>query len=108
MRVERLPVVGPLAVRAGLAALPVVSLGLLCPVPSLVIALRRGGRADWGAFGVFCAVLVAWVLELALTPETTHGIAFADDTLLILVSMAGASVHAWTVWPRRMGRRGYR
>jgi len=104
MGVEGVPVLGPSAVRAGLAALPVVSLGLLCPVPSLVIALRRGARADWAAFGAFCAVLVAWVLELSFTPETTHGLEFADDLLLILVSMVGASVHAWTVWPRRVGR----
>ncbi|WP_329367528.1 hypothetical protein [Streptomyces sp. NBC_01483] len=104
MRVKRLPaVVGPSAVRAGLAAIPVVSLGLLCPVPSLVIALRRGTRADWAVFGGFCAVLVAWVMQLTLTPETTHGLEFADDVLLILVSMVGAAVHAWTVWPQCVG-----
>ncbi|MFE9765894.1 hypothetical protein ACFYPC_15425 [Streptomyces sp. NPDC005808] len=108
MRVERVPVIGrPFVVRAGLAAIPVASLGLLCPVPSLVIALRRGSRADWTAFGVFCAVLVAWLMELAFTPETTHGLEFADDLLLILLSMAGAAVHAWTVWPRRAGRVGH-
>ncbi|MEV7151653.1 hypothetical protein AB0O05_34715 [Streptomyces sp. NPDC093084] len=92
------------AVRAGLAALPVVSLGLLCPVPSLVLALRRGSRADWWVFAGFGAVLAAWVADLALTPDTTHGPLFALDLLLILVSMAGASAHAWTVWPRRAGQ----
>ncbi|MET9407081.1 hypothetical protein ABZX90_15170 [Streptomyces sp. NPDC002935] len=102
MRVERLPaIVGPSAVRAGLAALPVVSVGLLCPVPSLLIALRRGTRADWAAFGAFSAVLVAWIMQLSFTPETTHGLEFADDVLLVLVSMAGAALHAWTAWPRR-------
>ncbi|MFI5676917.1 hypothetical protein [Streptomyces cellulosae] len=92
-------------VRAGFAVLPVVSLGLLCPVPSLVLALRRRARADWWAFAGFSAVLAAWVTELALTPDDTHGVLFASDLLLILLSMAGASLHAWTVWPRRAGQR---
>ncbi|MCX4575468.1 hypothetical protein OHB41_20195 [Streptomyces sp. NBC_01571] len=73
--------------RAGGAAVPVVSRGLLCPVPSLVIAPRRGSRA-----------------ELALTPDTTHGGEFAADVLLILLSMVAASVHAWKVRPRRPAR----
>jgi hypothetical protein len=105
MRFVPVRVLRPLAMRVGVAAVPVVSLGLLCPVPSLVIALRGGSRADWGAFGAFCLVLAAWVVELALTPDTTHGAAFATDALLILLSMVGASVHAWTVWPRRQLRR---
>lgn len=104
MRIAPVRVLRQLAVRAGLAAVPVVSLGLLCPVPSLVIALRRGGRADWGVFGAFCLVLVAWLVELALTPDTTHGGEFAADVLLILLSMVAASVHAWKVWPRRPAR----
>ncbi|MFI1167108.1 hypothetical protein ACH4UM_26800 [Streptomyces sp. NPDC020801] len=104
MRIGRPTAVRPYVVRAVLAALPVVSLGLLCPVPSLLIALRRRGRADWWAFVAFSAVLAAWVAELALTPEDTHGLLFATDLLLILLSMAGASVHAWKVWPRRTGR----
>ncbi|MFE2301551.1 hypothetical protein ACFXAW_25595 [Streptomyces sp. NPDC059445] len=105
MRVERLPaLVGPSVARAGLAAIPVVSMGLLCPVPSLLIALRRGTRANWAAFGAFCAVLVAWIMQLSLTPETTHGLQFVDDVLLVGASMAGAALHAWTAWPRRSGR----
>ncbi|MGI5455440.1 hypothetical protein ACQEWB_20135 [Streptomyces sp. CA-249302] len=103
-RVLKLPAAPALrlpAVRAGFAALPVVSLGLLCPVPSLVLALRRRTRADWLAFGGFSAVLVAWLTELALTPDDTHGALFAVDLLLITLSMAGAAAHAWTVWPRR-------
>ncbi|MGR6968186.1 hypothetical protein ACU639_00950 [Streptomyces cynarae] len=91
----------PNVVRAALTALPVISLGFLCPVPSLVIALRRRGRADWWAFAVFSAVLVAWVTELAMTPEDTHGLLFAADLLLILLSTVGASVHAWTAWARQ-------
>jgi len=96
------------AVRAGFAALPVVSLGLLCPVPSLVLALRRRTRADWLAFAGFTAVLAAWITELALTPDDTHGVLFGVDLLLISLSMAGASAHAWTAWPRRAGRREHR
>lgn len=88
------------AVRAAAAALPLFTLGLLCPVPSLVLALRRRDRADWWAFAGFSAVLAAWITELALTPVDTHGMLFAADLLLILLSMAGASLHAWTAWPR--------
>lgn len=101
MKVVGVPVLRSVAVRAGFAVLPVVSLGLLCPVPSLVLALRRRRRADWWAFAAFSAVLVAWVTELGLTPDDTHGVLFASDLLLILLSMVVASVHAWTVWPRR-------
>ncbi|MEU6139194.1 hypothetical protein ABZ848_02415 [Streptomyces sp. NPDC047081] len=89
------------AVRAGFAALPVLSLGLLCPVPSLVLALRRRARADWLAFGGFSAVFVAWLTDLGLTPDDTHGALFGVDLLLITLSMAGAAAHAWTAWPRR-------
>ncbi|MFK4148003.1 hypothetical protein [Streptomyces sp. NPDC004065] len=94
----------PYTVRAALAALPLLSLGLLCPVPSLVMAVRGRGGAGWWPFAAFSAVLAAWVAELALTPEDTHGPLFAADLLLISLSMAGASVHAWTAWPRRSGR----
>jgi hypothetical protein len=87
--------------RLGFALLPVVSLGLLCPVPSLVLALRRRARADRWAFAGFTAVLAAWVTELAVTPVDTHGPLFALDVLLILLSTAGAATHAWTAWPRR-------
>ncbi|MFK8907389.1 hypothetical protein [Streptomyces sp. YS-3] len=85
--------------RAGLALLPFATLGLLCPVPSLVIAVRRRRRADWTAFAVFGAVWVSWVLQLATTPDTTHGIRFAADVLLIGLSTAGAGAHAWWAWP---------
>ncbi|MEU2286016.1 hypothetical protein ABZ614_29470 [Streptomyces sp. NPDC013178] len=87
--------------RLGFALVPVISLGLLCPVPSLVLALRRRSRADWWAFAGFSAVLAAWLTELALTPVDTHGPPFALDLLLILLSMAGAATHAWMSWPRR-------
>ncbi|MFD8915091.1 hypothetical protein [Streptomyces sp. NPDC059575] len=87
------------AVRAGAAALPLLSLGLLCPVPSLLLALRRRTRADWWAFAGFSVVLIAWTAEIELTPVDTHGVLFAVDLLLILLSMVGASLHAWAVWP---------
>ncbi|MBC2869138.1 hypothetical protein [Streptomyces mexicanus] len=101
-RFGRFAVLRPYLVRAGLTALPLLSLGLLCPVPSLVMAVRgRGGGGRWWACAAFSAVLAAWLTELALTPEDTHGLLFANDLLLILLSTVGASVHAWTAWPRR-------
>ena len=105
LRATGAPVLRTPAVRAGFAVLPVVSLGLLCPVPSLVLALRRRTRADWLAFAGFTAVLVAWITEIALTPVDTHGALFGVDLLLVTLSMAGASAHAWTAWPRRAGQR---
>ncbi|WP_406465380.1 hypothetical protein OH768_21040 [Streptomyces sp. NBC_01622] len=103
LRASAAPVLRTPAVRVGFAALPVVSLGLLCPVPSLVLALRRRTRADWLAFAGFTAVLAAWITELALTPVDTHGALFGVDLLLVTLSMAGASAHAWRAWPRRAG-----
>ena len=105
LRATGAPVLRTPAVRVGFAALPVLSLGLLCPVPSLVLALRRRTRADWLAFAGFTAVLAAWIAEIALTPVDTHGVLFGADLLLITLSMAGASAHAWTAWPRRAGQR---
>ncbi|MFF0163258.1 hypothetical protein ACFYRY_37870 [Streptomyces sp. NPDC005263] len=105
MKVFARPALRATAVRAGFAVLPLVSLGLLCPVPSLVLALRRRARADLWAFAGFSAVLVAWVTELQLTPDDTHGVLFASDLVLIMLSMGGASLHAWRVWPRRADRR---
>ncbi|MEV7319261.1 hypothetical protein [Streptomyces sp. NPDC093970] len=60
--------------RAGFALLPLVSLGLLCNVPSLVLALRRRSRADWWAFAGFSAVLAAWVTDVELSPADSHGL----------------------------------
>ncbi|MFF4902090.1 hypothetical protein [Streptomyces sp. NPDC001068] len=90
--------------RAGFALLPLVSLGLLCNVPSLVLALRRRSRADWRAFAGFSAVLAAWVTDVELSPADSHGLLFAADLALVLLSTAGAYVHAWTAWPRRAAR----
>lgn len=101
MKVFAMPALRTTAARAGFAVLPLVSLGLLCPVPSLVLALRRRARADWWAFAAFSTVLAAWVTDLGLTPDDTHGMLFASDLLLILLSMVGASAHAWKAWPRR-------
>ncbi|WP_019066673.1 hypothetical protein [Streptomyces hokutonensis] len=103
LRASAAPVLRTPAARAGFAVLPVVSLGLLCPVPSLVLALRRRTRAAWLAFAGFTAVLAAWITELALTPVDTHGALFGVDLLLVTLSMAGASAHAWRAWPRRAG-----
>ncbi|MEV0742700.1 hypothetical protein AB0I51_43845 [Streptomyces sp. NPDC050549] len=103
MKVVAMSALRRVVVRTGFTVLPVVSLGLLCNVPSLVLALRRRSRADWWAFAGFSAVLVAWITDLGLTSDDTHGVLFTLDMLLILLSMMGASVHAWMVWPRRVG-----
>ncbi|MEU9200061.1 hypothetical protein [Streptomyces sp. NPDC048332] len=82
------------APRVLLAAVPVVTLGMLSFVPSLVIAARRRRAADWLACAGFTAANVAWVLWAALTPEETQGAEFAADLLLVLVTMPGAAAHA--------------
>ncbi|MFJ8004168.1 hypothetical protein [Streptomyces fagopyri] len=90
--------------RAGLAAVPLVGPGPLRPVPSLAIALRRGGRADRGVFGAFRLVLAARLMGLAPTPGTTHGREFAAHAPLIPLSVVAASVRARKVRPRRPAR----
>lgn len=109
MRIAPVRVPRPMAVRAGTAAAPVVSPGPPCPVPSLVIAPRRGSRADRGVFGAFGPVLAAGLVELA----PTHGGAFAADVPLTRLPplpplsplfTGAASVHARKVWPRRPRR----
>lgn len=90
---------GSVLPRMLLAALPVISLGLLCPVPSLVIAVRRGSRADWSAFAAFTAVAGAWMLQIALTPVETHGFQFAADLLLLALATGGAALHCLLAWP---------
>ncbi len=85
--------------RVLMALVPVLSLGLLCAVPSVVMAIRHRSRANGIACGFFAAVTVAWVVDLGLTPESAHGLEFVGDTLLELVSMAGAAVHCLLAWP---------
>ncbi|MFE3494288.1 hypothetical protein ACFXOS_14505 [Streptomyces sp. NPDC059175] len=79
--------------RALLAAVPVLSLGMLGAVPSYVIAARRGERADWVAAIVFTAATVGWLFQAALTPVETHGAQFALDLVLLGVATVGASLH---------------
>lgn len=76
-----------------LASVPVLSLGVLGAVPSLVIAWRRGARADWLAALVFTAVTVGWWFQIALTPDETHGWRFGVDALLLFSSTVGAALH---------------
>lgn len=93
--------------RVLLAAVPVVTLGMLSFVPSLVIAARRRRPGDWAAFAGFAAADAAWVLWAALTPEETRGAEFAADLLLVLVTTLGAAAHgllAGASW--RMPRTG--
>ncbi|MGN9756673.1 hypothetical protein [Streptomyces sp. SD31] len=79
--------------RTALAAVPVLTLGMLAAVPSLVLAVRRGTRADWLAAVVFTAVNVAWVAQTLLTPVETHGLQYAADVLLLFVATVGATLH---------------
>ncbi|MET9801461.1 hypothetical protein [Streptomyces sp. NPDC006368] len=83
---------GPLP-RLLLAAVPVVSLGMLGAVPALVVAWRRGTRADWLAAVAFTAVTVAWLFQAVLTPVETHGWQFAADVVLLFLASVGAALH---------------
>lgn len=95
------------APRLLLAAVPVVTLGMLSFVPSLVIAVRRRRAPDWLACAGFAAANVAWVLWAALTPEETRGAEFAADLLLVLVTTVGAAAHAVSAGgPSRASRSG--
>ncbi|MGW7363620.1 hypothetical protein ACWGI8_09370 [Streptomyces sp. NPDC054841] len=85
--------------RVLLAAVPVVSLGMLGAVPSYVIAARRGTRADWVAVVVFTAATVGWLLQAVLTPVRTHGWQFAADLLLLGLATVGAALHCLLVRP---------
>ncbi|MGW6206894.1 hypothetical protein ACWF9B_25040 [Streptomyces sp. NPDC055089] len=87
------------APRVLLAAVPVVTLGMLSFVPSLVIAARRRRAADWLACAGFTAANVAWLLWAALTPEETQGAEFAADLLLVLGTTLGAAAHALFAGP---------
>ncbi|MGY3202181.1 hypothetical protein [Streptomyces sp. TE5632] len=89
------------APRTLLAAVPVATFGVLGPLPSLVIAIRRRGRTHWLLCGLFTAVTVAWLLDIAFTPEETHGLSFGVDLLLLLLTTAGAAVHCLFAWPAR-------
>lgn len=79
--------------RPVLAAVPVVSLGMLGAVPSMALAFRQGARADWLAALVFAAVNVAWLAQAVLTPVDTHGLQYAADVVLLLGSTVVASLH---------------
>ncbi|MFF9865080.1 hypothetical protein ACF1G0_06610 [Streptomyces sp. NPDC013953] len=82
-----------LLARVLLAAVPVVSLGMMGALPSLVIAWRRGARADWIAAVVFTAVTVAWLFQAVLTPVESHGWQFAGDLVLLSLATVGAALH---------------
>ncbi|WP_175439031.1 hypothetical protein [Streptomyces vilmorinianum] len=83
--------------RLALAVVPLLSLGVLGVVPSLVLALRRGTRGDWLAAVAFTAVTVGWWFQVGLTPEGTRGAQFALDVLLLFGSTVGAAVHCLVV-----------
>ncbi|MFE0778379.1 hypothetical protein [Streptomyces sp. NPDC058861] len=79
--------------RLALALVPPLSLGVLGFVPSLMLALRRGTRADWLAALLFTALSVGWWFQIALTPEETHGLAYRLDLLLLTGSTVAAAAH---------------
>ncbi|MFC9385261.1 hypothetical protein [Streptomyces venezuelae] len=84
-------------VRIGLALVPLLSLGVLGFVPSLTLALWRGTRADRLAAVLFAAVSVGWCLQIALTPEETHGFSYLLDVVLLAASTLGAAAHCLIV-----------
>ncbi|MEW1721107.1 hypothetical protein [Streptomyces sp. NPDC093109] len=88
-----------IAPRTALATVPVLSLGTLGFVPSLVIAARRRERADWIIGALFGAATIGWILRIALTPVDTEGLSLLADFLLLLVSTLGASVHGLLAYP---------
>ncbi|MFD9303252.1 hypothetical protein ACFWCB_11445 [Streptomyces sp. NPDC060048] len=83
--------------RVLLAAVPVLSLGMLGAVPSLVIAWRRGTRTDWLTALVFTSAMVGWWFQIALTPVETQGWAFGVDILVLATSTVGATAHCLSV-----------
>ncbi|MEU8698464.1 hypothetical protein AB0C61_12450 [Streptomyces sp. NPDC048680] len=87
--------------RVLLAAVPVVTLGMLSFVPSLVVAARRRRAFDWLVCAGFAAANAAWVAWAVLTPAQTRGAEFAVDLLLMLVTTLGAAAHALFAGPGR-------
>ncbi|MEW2634828.1 hypothetical protein AB0903_25090 [Streptomyces sp. NPDC048389] len=79
--------------RVLLALVPVATLGLLSPVPALVIAVRRRTASAWLVFAGFTALAAAWLVQVERTPDETHGVQFAADLVLLLACTVGAAVH---------------
>ncbi|MGW2508670.1 hypothetical protein ACWC0A_04395 [Streptomyces scopuliridis] len=48
---------------------------------------------------MFTAVTVGWVVQIAMTPEETHGLAFVADFWLLLLSTVGAALHCLFSYP---------
>ena len=78
------------ASRAALGLVPVISVGLLSPVPSVVIAARHRRRADWVALAGFTLTWVLWVAALAEWPDGGTGLEFAATFVLLIVNTVGA------------------
>ncbi|WP_240138344.1 hypothetical protein [Streptomyces sp. MUM 178J] len=84
--------------RVLLAAVPVASLGMLCPVPSLLIALRRQARAHWLICAGFSVIWLAWMAQALLTPVDADGLVFLMDVLLLLLATLGPAAHCLVFW----------
>ena len=87
--------------RCLLALVPLGSVGLLCPVPSAVVAARRRRRADWVAFAGFTVLWLLWIADLAESPDGGTGLAFAGIFVLLVVSTVGAALHSLLAWSDR-------
>ena len=81
------------ATRIFLILVPVWSVGLLSPVPSLLLAVRRHKPADWAAFAGFTVAWMLWVTVLAYWPDEGSGVQFAGSFMLLMVHTVGAALH---------------
>lgn len=79
--------------RVLLSLVPVLSLGLLCAVPSLVIAVRQRSWAGWAGFGCFTAVTIAWVINTEFHKFDSSAWASVANVLLLLLATVGPMLH---------------
>lgn len=87
--------------RGALILVPLVSVGLLSPVPSVVLAARHRRRADWAAVAGFTLTWVLWVAVLTEWPDGGTGLEFAATFVLFVVNTVGAALHCLLAWSPR-------
>lgn len=76
-----------------MALIPIASLGLLAPAPSLVLAARHRNQADWAVFGAFTLAWLMWIAALIAWPDGGTGVEFAATALLLALTTGGAAMH---------------
>ncbi|MEU9132978.1 hypothetical protein AB0D08_33590 [Kitasatospora sp. NPDC048540] len=82
------------ALKALYALLPLLTVGLLGLVPSVVLAARRRRPADLAGAVVIGAVQLAVYVCLGLTPDNSQGSPYSIVGGLLLIALAvGAPVH---------------